>query len=294
MRMLQPICALVLGLVMSATAADPFQPGDRVLLVGNTFFERDNHYGHVETALALRYPTHDLVIRNQGWSGDNVYGESRSYFGAREEGYKHLIRHAQEFNPTVILLNYGANAAYAGPEGIEPFITAYKRLLEDLQKVTRRIILISPPPCETLGDPLPDMGPQNQRVIEYVDAISSLATELKLVFVDFYHPLEKLKGPLTDNGIHYTDAGYQRVGELFAQALTGKPRPQRADAENLRQAILKKSELFFHHYRPQNETYLRLFRKHEQGNNAAEIAKLAELAAKEDLVIHQILKSGAK
>ncbi len=42
-------------------------------------------------------------------------------------------------------------------------------------------------------------------------------------------------------------------------------------AEELRQTILQKNELFFHRYRPQNNTYLFLFRKHEQGQNAKEI-----------------------
>ncbi|HIA20727.1 MAG TPA: hypothetical protein EYN70_15150 [Planctomycetaceae bacterium] len=39
----------------------------------------------------------------------------------------------------------------------------------------------------------------------------------------------------------------------------------------LRDMIALKNEYFFHRYRPQNETYLFLFRKHEQGNNAVEI-----------------------
>lgn len=43
--------------------------------------------------------------------------------------------------------------------------------------------------------------------------------------------------------------------------------------EKLRQTIIRKNEMFFHRYRPQNETYLFLFRKHEQGNNAVEIPK---------------------
>lgn len=48
--------------------------------------------------------------------------------------------------------------------------------------------------------------------------------------------------------------------------------PQAAkQAEKLRSLVLKKNELFFHRHRPQNETYLFLFRKHEQGNNAVEI-----------------------
>lgn len=52
--------------------------------------------------------------------------------------------------------------------------------------------------------------------------------------------------------------------------------------EALRTAIGMKNELFFHRYRPQNETYLFLFRKHEQGNNAVEIPQFDPLiAAKE-------------
>ena len=41
--------------------------------------------------------------------------------------------------------------------------------------------------------------------------------------------------------------------------------------ENLRQLVADKDMLFFHRWRPQNETYLFGFRKHEQGNNAREI-----------------------
>lgn len=43
--------------------------------------------------------------------------------------------------------------------------------------------------------------------------------------------------------------------------------------EALRQQITQKNELYFHRWRPQNITYLFGFRKHEQGNNAADIAR---------------------
>jgi hypothetical protein len=43
--------------------------------------------------------------------------------------------------------------------------------------------------------------------------------------------------------------------------------------ENLRQLVRAKNELYFHRWRPQNITYLFGFRKHEQGNNAADIAR---------------------
>ncbi len=53
--------------------------------------------------------------------------------------------------------------------------------------------------------------------------------------------------------------------------------PQADQAEQLRQAILEKNRLFFYRYRPQNNTYLFLFRKHEQGQNAREIPEFDPL-----------------
>lgn len=47
--------------------------------------------------------------------------------------------------------------------------------------------------------------------------------------------------------------------------------PEFDQAEELRRAIVRKNELFFHRWRPQNHTYLFGFRKQEQGRNAREI-----------------------
>ncbi|MCI0744064.1 MAG: HEAT repeat domain-containing protein [Verrucomicrobia subdivision 3 bacterium] len=58
--------------------------------------------------------------------------------------------------------------------------------------------------------------------------------------------------------------------------------PQFDQAELLRKTILKKNELFFHRWRPQNNTYLFLFRKHEQGQNAREIPEFDPLIEKEE------------
>jgi len=53
-------------------------------------------------------------------------------------------------------------------------------------------------------------------------------------------------------------------------------------AEKLRQAIIEKNQLYFHRYRPQNETYLFGFRKYEQGQNAIEVPQFdALIEAKE-------------
>ena len=87
---------------------------------------------------------------------------------------------------------------------------------------------------------------------------------------------------ITEEGVHLTNFGYGIVSTIFAQALTGNPTeatpstdfgPSVAmlDVEELRQTIVKKNQMYFYRWRPQNVTYLFLFRKHEQGNNAKEV-----------------------
>jgi lysophospholipase L1-like esterase len=53
--------------------------------------------------------------------------------------------------------------------------------------------------------------------------------------------------------------------------------PTLDQAEKLRQTIVEKNRLFFNRWRPQNETYLFGFRKHEQGQNAREIPQFDPL-----------------
>lgn len=60
--------------------------------------------------------------------------------------------------------------------------------------------------------------------------------------------------------------------------------PLHDQAEEVRKLVVKKNELYFHRWRPQNETYLFGFRKYEQGQNAREIPMfdplISELEAK--------------
>ena len=62
--------------------------------------------------------------------------------------------------------------------------------------------------------------------------------------------------------------------------------PEVAQVEALRVEINRKNRLYFHRWRPQNETYLFGFRKHEQGQNAAELAAFDPLigAAEAEIV----------
>ena len=64
--------------------------------------------------------------------------------------------------------------------------------------------------------------------------------------------------------------------------------PQFDQAEELRQAIIKKNTLYFDRWRPQNQTYLFGFRKYEQGQNAKEIPMFDPLIEKEEALIAKL------
>jgi len=66
--------------------------------------------------------------------------------------------------------------------------------------------------------------------------------------------------------------------------------PQFDQAEELRATILHKNELFFNRWRPENNTYLFLFRKHEQGQNAKEIPQFDPLIRAEEEEIAKLRK----
>src|SRR5207253_9339705 len=66
--------------------------------------------------------------------------------------------------------------------------------------------------------------------------------------------------------------GSSRTAPLIEHGLTGRLAPRLSpEVEKLRLTIIEKNRLYFHRWRPQNETYLFGFRKHEQGQNAREI-----------------------
>lgn len=268
--------SLPLLLVATAAAADEkfeFRENDRVVLLGGAFIERLQTHGYLEAALTEGLVDKNLTFRNLGWSGDTVWGDSRGVFGGRAEGFQRLIRDVNIAKPTLLVICYGENEAYAGNEGLAGFRDGLVKLLDALQPTGARVVLLGPRKHEKIGPPLPDPAKYNADLRKYNDAIAAVAKERGHAFIDLYD----LPGQ-TENGLHLTEAG-EREFVHAALPLFGAPSvlfdsPRQVA---LRKLIRDKNELFFHRYRPQNETYLFLFRKHEQGNNAVEIPQFDPL-----------------
>jgi lysophospholipase L1-like esterase len=268
-----------------------FMEGDRVVLIGNTVIEREQRYATLEPRLALALGETKVTVRNLAWSADTVFGHARSYFGPPEEGLQRLSSHLDLLKPTVVVLCYGSEMAFEGLSGLPDFLTGYRNLLELIRKQAPgvRLVIVSPPPVETLAPPLPDLGYANKNLSSFRDALRKFAGSQNTFFIDLF---ERMGGvpktgvsskPLTENGIHYTAEGYAKLSSKLVEGL-GLTAPVVATAEldPIRREVLAKDELFFNRWRPQNETYLFGFRKHEQGQNAKEIPMFDLLIDKAD------------
>ncbi len=266
--------------------------------IGDALVEREQRYGSVESAWLLHFYDRRIRVRNLGWTGDTVRGEARSYFGPPEEGFRRLLQHVELAQPTVVLLSYGNNESFDGEAGLDAFLRDYDRLLDALRQRTNRIVLMSPVPVEQVDPPLPDLSPVNKLRKLYTDAVQRLAERRGLCFIDVFHPmLERMAKDdrLTDNGVHLNERGYRALAEVIERAWFGAVRrppgltPQLED--RLRELVRRKNEFFFHQYRPQNETYLRGFRKHEQGQNVKELPRFTDLIEKTEQQIFALLRS---
>jgi lysophospholipase L1-like esterase len=213
--------AIALLACCSAQAGQKFHlaDGDRVALIGNTFIERDRHYGQLESMLRGRFPGLRFSVRNMAWPGDTTTVQLRPLnFGSLED---HLAR----YQPTVCLVSYGANEAFEGPAGLSDYLSGYAKILDLLDKLAARVVMISPIPQENLGPPLPDPAAHNRALAEYVAATRKLADQRGIPFVDLFHSLEsRTGGPnLTENGVHLSDYGYWHVAQLIADQLDLPP-----------------------------------------------------------------------
>ena len=275
---------LALATTLPAQPAAPakfeLKDGDRVVWIGNTLVEREQRYGHWETALHAAFPNANFTFRNLGWSGDTVFGEARASFDAPAKGFERLVALTLELKPTVILVSYGTNESFEGEAGLPKFDAGLNKLLDALAPAKARVVLMSPTPAEKMPS-LPGPDGRNKSLELYRDAIKGVAAKRGLLFADLYRECGGSAIPLTENGIHYGETGYSHTAAAFVRALgVQAPSLDWNAVKPLREAIVEKNQLFFYKWRPQNETYLTGFRKHEQGKNAKEVAEFDPLITK--------------
>jgi len=286
----------------SSRASWSLRDGDRVVFLGDTFVEREGDRGFIETALVAAHPEASLTFRNLGWSGDTVWAESRGVFDQPAKGYERMLALVRELKPTIVFVAYGRNESYQGEKGMAAFRPQLEKLCDDLRTAAAagaandavkpadiRLVLVTPHRFETA-----DADARNVALSIYSQAIRDVATAKQAGLVDLFKQLPTTAPPgdtLTENGVHLSNAGYAQAARVFTAASGHEPPADFAvRSENLRQQVVAKNALFFHRWRPANETYIFLFRKHEQGNNAAEIPQFDPLVEAAEQKVRSLAK----
>ncbi len=287
-----------------ALAADPIagaprlelRPHDRIALVGNSLAERMRLYGNLEARLHLRFPQHELAVRNFGWPCDEP-GEQQ-----RPEDYTALDDPLGVFAPDVLFCFFGFNDSFAGAEGLPKFKTdlaEYVRkqrtaLAKDGQPP--RIVLVSPIAYEATGNPLMSDGKkENENLKLYSEAVAEVAKAEGLPFVDLFTPTAetfaaKPQAEFTINGAHLNEAGDQFVASSLDRGLFPAGPVFKVDAakfEKVRAAVVDMEWVHHQDYRMLNGWYVYGSRSRPLDTETfrPEYAKIRKMCADRDRVI---------
>ena len=285
--------ALVFLAAAPSWAAEPrleLRPNDRIALVGNSLAERMRLYGNFETLLHLRFPQHELSIRNFAWPCDEVAIQQRP------NDYTVLDDPLEVFKPNVFLCFYGANESFKGPDGVAEFEEQYRQYLARLRErfgeggASPRIALVTPIAFEPTGDPHQPKGTTENRNLKlYADAVMRVAAEEKLPAVDLFKwTLDaftaKPGAQYTINGLHINDAGDDLVANWLDQRLFGNAKVEGSRYKKLREVV--KDLQWIHHqdYRMVNGWYVYGSRSKplDVDTFRPEYAKLRKMCAERD------------
>ncbi len=230
--------------------------GDRIAFIGNTLLERSRHFGFFESLLHLRYPDHQLVIRNLCWPADTPSIQPRPTNFADTE--QHLTHEKID----VIFAAFGFNESFAGPKGLSKFKSELQSYIGKLQSLAfngehgPKIVLLSPIANENIeGVPAADLNNKNLKL--YSEAIQSVAKDLKVAYADLYTLTEiALRSPttrLTINGSHLNEDGYKIFSETLFREIFSESAPKLN--ERLQAEVLDKARQYFRRFRPLNTYY---------------------------------------
>ncbi len=173
-----------------------------------------------------RRPQWKLTFRNLGWSGDTVGGVSRAVFGSPQDGFTRLDRDLRLAKPTVVVLHYGNNEAHQGAEGLDAFRQQADRLMQLISELSARLIVVSPRRYEEASAFRVYPDAYNRDLVFYRAALKELTLQHGGAWLPWD---EYVAGPLTRDGVQFSDFGYRIAAQWLADQLNGDENVWRRD-----------------------------------------------------------------
>ncbi|HEY1785032.1 MAG TPA: azurin, partial [Pirellulales bacterium] len=152
-----------------ALATDPprleLAQGSKIVLIGNALAERMQYFGHWETLLHSRFPQLELVVRNLGWTADELTVRLRS------QDFQNHGHRLEDHKPDVVIAAFGFNESFAGSAGLAKFKSDLDNFIRETTttryngKSPAQLVLLSPIAHENLRrSSLPDGRTNNENI----------------------------------------------------------------------------------------------------------------------------------
>jgi len=309
--------------VVAAEDTDPLElkPGTRIVLMGNGLGSRMLHYAHFETELHLRYPEHQLFIRNicdegntpsfrphsgrsnqLGFPGAEKFA-ARYSDGNLANGVGHFETDEQwlaRLKPDVIIAFFGFNESFQGGAGLANFREELDAFVGHTlaQKYNGqsppKLVLVSPTAIQDLSAKLdvPNGRITNGSLAAYTSAIQHVSEENWVRFVDAFTPSLKwyseTKAPLTADGALLNDAGYQKLAVHLIDSIFGKSSVKAAaHREKVKALVHDLHWLWIADFKIPNGVHVfgQRYNPFGPANYPFEIGKIREMAAIRDQAI---------
>ncbi len=160
----------------------------------------------LQDLLSARYTAQTVTVSNAGKAGE---------FVASSAAVKRFGEALSEAKPDLVLLLEGANDLNNAGDAVNATITASVSSLEELVKEALRRNM--PIMVATLPPQRPPKGAAAASVQRFNDALKVMASKKGAMLVDVNAQMpEALIG---QDGLHPTEAGYQRLAEIFRDAI---------------------------------------------------------------------------
>ena len=294
------ICSTLCGLAAFSNAIGgvALKRGDTLLFYGNSLVERLFEQGSMEANLQLAHPELQLRMRSLAWTGDEVGNRWRA------EGYaEHLKNLIERWPARVVVVGFGMNESFGGPEGVSGFQAQWEVFLRQLERLHpgAEVVLLSPTAMEAAAAPKGvDVAARNRDLALYSAVLCELAKAKGFHFVDLYaeslNAYHGASSPLTSNGLHLNEGGCGLIGRVVAAALAGEELVGRVDAARLSEvapAAARKARYVADVVRPKNGVVYYGVRKRPE-EYAAEMPRYHQLIEKAEADMHELVRDSGK
>ncbi len=312
---------IIMAFLPSSSKKIQLSKGAHISLIGGNLGSRMLNYGVFDTEIQLRFPEHNVTIRNMCDGGDTPgfrphsarndpwafpgaekfqteyakNSDSRGSFPKPDEWLSNL-------KTDVLLAFFGYSESFAGEAGLDNFKAELSAFVQHTlaQKYNGvappQLALVSPIAFQNLSDKydLPNGINENKNLELYTKAIQAVANQYDVIFLDVFHPTKKwfeAGEQLTIDGCQLNTEGYQKFATLLVEELFENNGIQNENNRKaIKEAVLEKDWFWHNDYKVPNgvHVYGRRYKPFGPDNYPDEIIKNRQMTAIRDTLVWRV------